>query len=69
MSLQDFKDSLSKSAFGITKQQAIRQGICISCRRKDPLSHCKTDAGQKEYYISGMCEECFDSMFSKDEKE
>ena len=67
MILQDFKDNLSRMATGMTKDEAVKVGICIECKQPDPLSRCKTDAGKREYYISGVCEECFDKMFGDKE--
>lgn len=68
MSLQDFKDFLSKEATGMTRAEAIQKGICIECKKPDPLQRCHTNAGKREYYISGMCEECFDKLFEEPEE-
>lgn len=52
--------------YGITKEQAHAQGICIKC--KDPAEpKCRTIPGQREYQISGLCEECFDAAFLQHE--
>ena len=65
MQLQSLKDRLANDLFGMTKAEAVEQGICIDC--KEPaLPNCYSDAGVREYYISGMCEECFDNMFKED---
>lgn len=64
--LQKFKDNLSILATGMTKQEAISKNICIECKQPNPLSRCHTYLGKKEYYISGMCEECFDKLFAED---
>lgn len=62
MHLQDFKDQLAKDAFGITQSEAEEKLICISCR-EPAMSKCYSDLGRREYFISGMCEECFDELF------
>lgn len=61
MELQKMKDSMSKDLFGMTKQDANTKGICIQCK-EEALPKCYSEAGRKEYYISGMCEECFDEL-------
>lgn len=57
MTLQDFKDGLSRAATGMTKDEALAAGICIECKRI-PVFY--TEAGRGEYRISGSCEPCFD---------
>ena len=61
MELQELKDSMAKDLFGTTKQEANTKGICIQCK-EEALPKCYSDAGRKEYYISGMCEKCFDGL-------
>ena len=57
--LQEFKDKLAKSTYGMTQAEAIEKGICIDCG-KPALERCYSKAGVKEYAISGLCEKCFD---------
>lgn len=65
MSLQDFKDQLAKDCFGQTAAEAQSAGLCISC--KEPaLPKCYSAAGKSEYRISGLCEQCFDSITRED---
>lgn len=66
--LKNLSDALNKEAFGQTIQEANDQGTCIQCKRF-ALPHCSTDAGRRKFYISRMCEECFDAMFEEDEDE
>jgi hypothetical protein len=67
MTLRDFQDAISREAHGLTKAEAIEQGICVDCKKPNALSRCVTDAGRREYYISGMCEECWTKLFSEEE--
>ena len=59
--LEKLKNSLSKKLFGMNKHKAIYQGVCISCKQP-ALSNCYSEAGAKEYTISGLCEKCFDGI-------
>jgi hypothetical protein len=60
MSLQNFKDNLSKTAYGLTKAEALAQGVCFRCKCAPTFY---TAAGVAEYPISGLCEPCFDAVF------
>jgi len=61
ISLQESKDNMSKDIFGITIVEAFDKGICINCLEK-AIPKCYSDAGKREYNISGLCEECFDNI-------
>lgn len=64
MNLQKFKDELSVMATGMTKAQAIEQGVCSNCK-KPPTFY--SEMGKKEYFISGTCEPCFDLIMTDPE--
>jgi hypothetical protein len=61
VSLQDFKDSFSRNLFGKTVKEATSTGTCINCE-KNAMENCYSEAGRREYYISGLCEKCFDKI-------
>uniref|UniRef100_A0A6M3KIF7 Uncharacterized protein n=1 Tax=viral metagenome TaxID=1070528 RepID=A0A6M3KIF7_9ZZZZ len=61
MLLQNFKDNLSRNLYVMTTKEANEKGICIQCREK-AIPKCYSEAGKKEFYISGLCELCFDSI-------
>ena len=42
--------------------------VCWKCGRP-ALEHCYSNAGRREVFISGICEECFDKMFAEEEEE
>src|SRR5258708_7750619 len=52
-------EGLSRDLYGMTKTEAIAQNICIDCK-KFPKNY--SDAGHKEYLISGLCEPCYDRI-------
>jgi hypothetical protein len=58
MSLQEFKDNLAISIYGITANDAHVRGICISCKQV-PTHESTSDL--KEWRISGLCGACFDN--------
>lgn len=73
----DLVSSVSKQTFGMTREDAHSKGICIKCQKPvlvmsaDGTSKYNPElfysqAGKKEWNISGMCEKCFDSMFSEE---
>ena len=58
------KNNMAKELYGTTLDEVKESGICISC--KEPaLEKCYSEAGRKEFYISGLCEICFDNMFEE----
>ena len=59
--LQKFKDKLAEGLYGMTAEQAIAKGICIQCKQP-ALPNCYSEAGVREFRISGLCEECFDKI-------
>jgi hypothetical protein len=69
--LDDLKarlDDMVKQETGMSPAEAKAQGLCFEC--KEPaLAKCHSDAGRREYAISGMCEKCFDATFAEDEHE
>jgi len=40
----------------------LKDGICINCF-EPALPKCYSDAGRREYEISGFCEKCFDELW------
>lgn len=61
VNMDDLKDRVAKESCGITKQDAIRQGICIHCKQ-EAGPKISSSQGRMEYNISGMCEVCFDKL-------
>ena len=69
--LNNLKANLAETVFGISLANAHARNICVSC--KSPIrdergmeetgenGQIYSDAGWKEYRISGLCETCFDN--------
>lgn len=60
MTLLKLKNEMAKKVYGMTKYEAISKDICIDCKQK---ARFYSEAGKKEYQISGLCEYCFDRIF------
>ena len=59
---QENKDALSTAGFGMSLTEAHAKGLCLEC--KEPAGpKCYSEAGRREWGISGVCEKCFDEMF------
>lgn len=72
--LDEFLDQGYTEGFGMTRQEAQKQEICVQCKK--PIHYpgiagdqgaIYTEAGLREYRMSAMCESCFDSMFEEEE--
>ena len=63
MDLQKFLDDGFREGFGMTREEAWKQSVCVQCK-KPPVFH--TEAGRREYGLSAMCEPCFDQMFEEE---
>ena len=50
------------------KSDIKQEVLCIRCHRP-AYEHCYSDAGRREVRISGLCEECFDSITNAAEDE
>jgi len=61
MSLKEFQEDMAREFFGMTTKEAKESGHCIKCRQL-ALPNCYSEAGRKEYKISGLCEKCFDEI-------
>ncbi len=54
-------DELSKSMFGRSKSECSLEKICVICH--ESVNEFKDKLSEKEYNISGMCQNCQDNFF------
>ena len=54
-------DQFAASTFGRSRTEIIHEDVCISCR--NPATSFKDELSAKEYSISGLCQNCQDSIF------
>ena len=61
MNLKELTDNIAKDIYGTTPSEAKKTGLCIQCK-EEALPKCYSEAGRREYQISGLCEKCFDEI-------
>lgn len=66
--MKDFVDDFAKKVFGATRSENQEKGLCVSCGQ-EALSRCYSEAGRREYGISGLCELCFDEIFAPNDND
>ena len=66
--LKALSDALNIEAYGETIQQANDKGNCIVCKQT-AIPRCYSPEGIREFYISGMCEKCFDEAFEEEDED
>jgi hypothetical protein len=59
-------DEVIKEVLGINRIESIRSNKCVFGDPPHDASKFRNDISQKEYRISGLCQECQDSVFGKD---
>jgi hypothetical protein len=63
----DFVERGYREAFGETREEAQDKRVCVSCKQHPTFT---TEAGRREYEISGLCEPCWNRiMMPPDEPE
>ena len=61
-------EQLAQQTFGRSRQECWIKGLCISCG-EPALAKCHSTAGKNEYYISCLCEQCFDNICAPSDSE
>lgn len=64
MSLESFKEVMSRFAFGNSRQEAILNSTCVKCGTFVDVNSFKDEISRKEYNISQLCECCQNDLFN-----
>jgi len=59
--------NISQMIYGRSHIHAINNNICVDCQK--PATQFKDDISAKEYTITGLCQECQDSVFEGENDE
>ena len=62
--MHKFLDDFGKKVFGRSHSEAQQKAICVSCGKDATIF--RNELSVKEYSLSGLCQECQDSVFGKD---
>lgn len=60
--MKDFKNEMCKAVYGISLTEAHDKKICVNCK-KSAWKLIRNEKEMAEYRISGLCGECYDSIF------
>ena len=63
--IDNFLDNLARDLFGRTKNEAQSRGVCTWCG--EVPGKFKDEISEKEYAITGFCQECQDKVFGEEE--
>mgnify|MGYP001431379758 FL=1 len=67
-SIKEVKEKITKALFQLSLKEAHDAGVCIHCNNKvDPKIW--SAAMQREYTMSGYCEQCWDFLFCDEDEE
>ena len=54
-------DEITRTVFGVSRTASILDDACVTCGKD--ASTFNDDISRKEFTISGMCQDCQDSVF------
>ena len=69
--LDSFKMHLACEAHNLTEEEykeLITEEKCLQCK-EEAIPKCYSEAGKREYFITHLCEECFDAIFAENEQD
>jgi len=59
--MEQFLETFARRVFGESRQVCFRERTCVVCH--GPANSFKNAISEKEFGISGMCQECQDDVF------
>lgn len=63
LAMARFADTFAKAVFGRTRSEALASQTCVMCGKA--ASEFRDEESRREYAISGICQECQDTLFSE----
>ena len=60
--MTELVDKFSKRIFGRSFTDSVSSQVCVSCG--GPAVAFRDELSKEEYFISGFCQECQDSIFN-----
>lgn len=63
--MKNFLDGFTRDAFGMSRSEAIKNGVCVVCQTV--ADNFRDDVSEREFKISGMCQNCQDDVFGTEE--
>lgn len=60
-------DAFIQNLMGKNRTKIIMNGHCMTCNNEFVTDNLRDEISEKEYSISGMCQECQDKAFGADE--
>ena len=62
-------DGLFKNLYGIDRKTSITNCTCVSCGAENITEESfRDELSLREFHISGLCQDCQDSVFGTDEE-
>jgi hypothetical protein len=61
--IENFLENFSQTAFGRSRQECMNIGRCVTCGKMVKDNEFRDSLSIKEFGISGMCQDCQDSVF------
>ena len=58
-------DRVLKHIWGKDRVETIRAGLCMMCNNEFISENFRDELSEKEYTISGLCQECQDEIFGE----
>jgi len=62
VTLDEFKDALALVAYGRTRSESLKRGVCVCCGRTVEGKRL-SEEDVREYNISALCPQCFEEQF------
>jgi len=65
-SIESFLGNLQFETFGTDRNETTKRGLCANCGKI--ANDFKDEISEREYEISGLCQQCQDEFFEEDDE-